>query len=965
MIAPIDPALFPLAARARPAGADRPVTLAGPRAWIVATGRMDVFATRMEAGRPAGARAHLFRAGAGAVLLGAGEGGEETGLLAVGAPGTSVLELERGELEDAVSPERGAELLGAWAAHLHAALATPAPQGAATAEVEPGREHALAAGEALAGSHPGAWVRVAEGSAAIGGMETPLASGRVAPLPPGAFLVAGEDGCVARGIDGGEALAEPGGWDAGWDAVERLHAAVLAALAERARAADQAELERIRRRGQAGRAALSGALVRLAGALDPAAEPAAAPGEGNYAVLHAAFRRVAAAGGIALGRASVPAGSPDPLQALARAHRVKVRRVALRGDWWRHDSGPLLGFTTDKRPVALLPVPRGGYRVVDPVEGTDRRVGAAEAAEVSDFAVALYRPFPAERITALGLVRFSLFGSGRDVAMVLATAAAVAVLGMATPLVTAAFFDSVIPGAERGQLVQLVLLLLVAAAAAAVFQAVRALALLRIEARLGAAVQAAVWDRLLSLPLPFFRQWSAGDLATRAMGVEEIRQLLSGPVMGAMLGAAFSLGNFALLFHYDRKLAAVALLLIFAAGLASLAVGALQMRRQRAILALKAKTSGLVLQLLNGISKLRLAGAEAHAFGLWARLFSAQRAEQVRARVLGNGLVLLNVVFPVACSLALFAVAAPRPGDPDALGTGPFLGFMAAFNVCLLAVLAGGQALAGVLAIFPLYEQVRPILHALPEVHAGKKAPGELTGALELRGVTFRYHAEAPAVLRDVSLSVRPGEFVAFVGPSGSGKSTLLRLLLGFEHPESGTVAYDGHDLAGLDVQAVRRQVGVVLQSGRLMAGSVYDNIAGSAPISHDTAWKAAEMAGLADDLKAMPMGMHTVVSDGGGTLSGGQRQRLMIARALVGRPRILLLDEATSALDNRTQAVVAESLAGLKATRVVVAHRLSTVVNADRIYVVDGGRIVESGTYGELMERGGAFHALATRQLV
>ena len=213
-------------------------------------------------------------------------------------------------------------------------------------------------------------------------------------------------------------------------------------------------------------------------------------------------------------------------------------------------------------------------------------------------------------------------------------------------------------------------------------------------------------------------------------------------------------------------------------------------------------------------------------------------------------------------------------------------------------------------------------------------------------------------------MKINAGEFVAIVGPSGCGKSTLFRLLLGFEQPEAGSIFYDAQDLKGLDLNSVRRQIGVVLQNSTLFRGDVFANIIGSKPLTLDDAWEAARLAGLDNDLRQMPMGMHTVITDGGGGLSGGQRQRLMIARAIVSKPRILLFDEATSALDNNTQAIVSRSLEGLKATRIVIAHRLSTVQNADRIYVFDEGNVVQSGTFTELIQQDGLFAALAKRQL-
>jgi ATP-binding cassette subfamily C protein len=267
--------------------------------------------------------------------------------------------------------------------------------------------------------------------------------------------------------------------------------------------------------------------------------------------------------------------------------------------------------------------------------------------------------------------------------------------------------------------------------------------------------------------------------------------------------------------------------------------------------------------------------------------------------------------------------------------------------------------------VIPLYERARPILQAVPEAVASAHLPGRLTGAIDISGLSFGYGADGPDVLSGINITIRPGEFIALVGASGCGKSTLLRLLLGFETPRSGAIYYDGQDLSGLDKVAIRRQIGTVLQSGKLIAGDMFTNIVGTAPLAMEDAWEAARMAGLDEDIKAMPMGMHTMINDGATTISGGQRQRMMIARAIVSKPAILLLDEATSALDNRTQAIVTSSIATLKATRIVVAHRLSTIAGADRIFFIERGRIVESGTYQELMALNGRFKTLAERQLI
>jgi NHLM bacteriocin system ABC transporter ATP-binding protein len=489
-------------------------------------------------------------------------------------------------------------------------------------------------------------------------------------------------------------------------------------------------------------------------------------------------------------------------------------------------------------------------------------------------------------------------------------------------------------------------------------------ALLRIETRASAALQAAVWDRLLFLPLPFFRGYTSGDLASRAMAVDAIRQVASGSTVTALVGGVIAMGNFALMFWYSAEMARWATLILAVVLLVSLVGSWAQLRPQREIVTSESKVLGLVLQLLTSISKLRVAAAEVPAFALWVRQFSAQRRLQYQARVVSSWLAAFHAAVPVFSSVVIFALALPLVTETRELQTGDFMAFLAAFTACSGGILASTPALVSILNTLPLYEQATPILKTLPEVVAGKSDPGSLLGDIEIQHATFRYQADGPLILRDVSIRIQAGEFVAFVGPSGSGKSTMLRLLLGFEALEGGSIFFDGQELGGLDVQAVRRQMGVVLQSGRLMSGDIYTNIVGASSATINEAWAAARMAGLAEEIEAMPMGMHTVISEGGGTLSGGQRQRLLIARAIVARPRIVLFDEATSALDNRTQAIVSESLESLQATRIVVAHRLSTIINAHRIFVMERGQLVQTGTYAELMAQPGPFAELAKRQI-
>jgi ABC-type bacteriocin/lantibiotic exporter with double-glycine peptidase domain len=385
-----------------------------------------------------------------------------------------------------------------------------------------------------------------------------------------------------------------------------------------------------------------------------------------------------------------------------------------------------------------------------------------------------------------------------------------------------------------------------------------------------------------------------------------------------------------------------------------------QARRQRAAFETSQRLNAQTLELVRGVAKLRAAAAEERAFAQWAPAFAAHRQATLGARVAQNRLTVFNAALTLGGTMALFLFA----GEFVEIEIAAFLVVYAAFGQVLGSAVLVSNTVASVVTVVPYLESLAPIVQTEPEVTAGQEDAGDLAGEIEISHVTFRYTPEGPAALDDVSFRAAPGEFVAIVGPSGSGKSTLQRILLGFDPPESGSVLYDGRDLAGLDVGSVRRQCGVVLQDGELFAGDLASNIGGSGAYTHDEILDAARLSGLEDDLAAMPLGLSTIVSEGAATLSGGQRQRLMIARALIGRPRILFFDEATSALDNRTQEVVTESTRALNATRIVIAHRLSTVMDADRIVVIDGGRVVQSGTFAELSAQEGLFSRLAARQV-
>ena len=656
------------------------------------------------------------------------------------------------------------------------------------------------------------------------------------------------------------------------------------------------------------------------------------------------------------------------LEGIARASHIRMRRVQLEDGWWHTDCGPLLGYLqADQRPVALLPNGPGRYDLVDPTWGMQQPLTEPMAQQLSATAYIFYRPFPQRSLNALAMLRFAFAGRTRELFTILWTGTAATLLGMLVPQATAVLVDVVIPDGDWGLLIQLGAGLLASSLGAGVLQMVQRWFMVRVQTVADLTIQAALWDRLLNLKVSFFRDYPVGDLTSRVLAISQIRSLLGGATLTGLFTSLLALLNLGLLFYYSVPLAWVALLVAVVTLGVTYLVRRLALKQLRVLQHLQGELLGLMVQMLGGVTKLRVAGAEDRAFAHWAKTYSQQLQATLKTRLFEDGLLTFNTLLLPLSSMLLLGLATAYMelslNVKQDLTVGRFLAFYAAFGLFLSGITTFSKTVVNLLEVSILWERVQPILMAQPEVDPSKADPGQLEGYVKLDRVSFRYRSEGTPVLDRVTLEANPGEFIAIVGPSGSGKSTLMRLLLGFEVPYAGQVLYDGRDLAGFDLTSVRRQLGIVLQQDRMISGTIFENICQGALVNLDDAWEAARMAGLADDIEAMPMGMHTVLSAGGGNLSGGQRQRLLIARALVLKPKILLLDEATSALDNRTQDIVSRNLEQLQVTRVAIAHRLSTIRHADRIYVLDQGQLVQQGTFGQLVSQSGLFQRLMERQ--
>ncbi len=937
--------------------------------WLVRSGYLDLFAVAQEGLPDAGALQHVARAGAHQIVMATSAieaGDARFDIVAVPSPGAQV------SCDDWEGFRRLADVGGAEWAPATLVMQSTWQWGAQLPQDErPNQFVHLRSGESVqiepeqfAACDTGiVLVDVTAGEVAFLGMaESALGAGSRLFLPKHAWL--GAKAASALQVSPPEVAAEPLAMLAAYEGYFKAHVrAMCAAIGARAKQ----EAQRLRQRIDSTEKVLAEGLHRMSQLLDKDAKLAGQKASAEESVLETC---------LLLGRhlniefkrpLDAAPDVPALVAAIADVSGVRVRQVTLSGEWWKLDDGPMLAFDAESdMPLALVPGKGKRYEIHDCLKGGVATVDGRRASALKPFAYVFYRPLPYKPLTLTDLVKFGLHGLKREAAYIVALAGAMGLLTLIAPLASAELIDSIIPSAQVSLLVEVAVLLVVVAVTQSLFALARSLFVLRVEDKMDLSIQAAIWDRVLNLPMSFFRDYSVGDLTARVSSINAIHRMLSVGTMTGLLNGLFSLLSFVVLFKFSASLALLAFALVAGAGLALLLFGQLTLRVLKNTVASQRRINNLILQFLQGVAKLRTTAAEARAFSIWAKESARMRQIRLKTINLRTAEAVFFAGYEHLGTLLLFGVMGTMLAatQHSAMTAGEFVGFYFAFGTVFQGVLGLCQTLVGLMNVVPLYQMAKPLLQAMPETSTGKADPGRLSGAIEGSQLMFRFPDSDTPVLNYVSFYVAPGSFTAIVGPSGSGKSTLLRLLLGFDTPTSGAVLYDDKNLQDLNLRAVRRQFGVVLQNSQLMAGDIFSNIAGTSNASIDEAWDAARQSGLDDDIQRMPMGMHTTIGEGSSTLSGGQRQRILISRALIGSPRILFFDEATSALDNRSQAVVSESLLRLKTTRIVVAHRLSTIVHADQILVMDQGRIVQVGSYQELIAQPGLFADLARRQM-
>ena len=665
------------------------------------------------------------------------------------------------------------------------------------------------------------------------------------------------------------------------------------------------------------------------------------------------------------GQADAPVGLVDVLEASG----VRARRVRFKdeGNWWRGDSGAMLAFRAgDGQPVALLPGMFGRYREVDPVTKRSVRVTAARldgAGKLADEAWTFYRPLPSGDVKPADLLRIALHGAAPDHVRLVMAGLPGGLIKLLPAIALGFVAHQVSAGGSAGTLYAVAVAVAAFGLLGALLHLLQSTAMMRLEGRSGSRVEAAFWDRLMRLPSSMLHRHPAGDLAMAGMTFQHLRDGLQSVVANGFLSIIFLLPVFGVIFFYDVILGVITLAFSLVSLLVTVVLGLRQISPYGWMITASRRVAGRLFQIVGGISKLRMDNAEGSAYAIWAKDYREQKRAEIELGALEGHSRALGAALPfLAGGVLLFAVAA---GGDRAMPVGDFLVVYIVYIVFQSAIARLGESFGAIAAMLPSFQQMRPMLSAVPETGTEGEPVEYLGGDILFDRVSFRYDPDGPLILDDVTIRAHPGEFVAIAGESGAGKSTLFRLALGIDWPTAGAVYYDGRDLRRLNLKQVRRKIGAVPQSIGLHPQDLWDNL-----VSHHDAvtteevWAAARTAEVEAQIKDMPMGMMTMVGASGSVLSGGESQRIAIARSVIGNPRIMLFDEATNWLDNENQARVMGNIAGLTSTRLVIAHRLSTLERADRIYVLQAGRVVQSGSFKELMEIDGVFKELIRRQI-
>ncbi|MDE0659553.1 MAG: ATP-binding cassette domain-containing protein [Gammaproteobacteria bacterium] len=956
-----------------PCAGNRPVAPDDPDSvWFIEQGTVNLFLVEFKDGVEQAAPQHMMRRETGGLLLGVapdeqdGDDGTTLSLVAKGLPGTVLRRLPASKLSE-VDPAELAEQVDTWLTEITDALSRfvgriPRP----TALAESGLTLDLAPPCTLSVRRDVVWVpQPPRGTSAFmdivdsadlagsGSADAPI------PLTRTSWLTLFEEATLEGKST--ETLAAEGVLLPAL-ASFRAVAFTLERLNRRLAVVDEANLERARTMSR--HTAEKVARQRLFNMYDL---PIDGDADVQDTALADALKIIGHREGIEFriparpGISDAPIGLVDVLDASG----VRARRVRLNGEenWWRTDSNAMLAFREDGQPVALLPGMFGRYRMVDPVTKRSTRVTAARVEALSGDAWMFYRPLPAGAAKPADLVAMALHGSAAELVRLVIAGLPGGLIKLLPALALGFVANHVAGGGSAGALYAVAIAVAGFGLLGAMLHVLQSTAMMRLEGRSASRVEAAFWDRLLRLPPSVMHRHPSGDLAMAGMTFQNLRDGLQGVVADSLLSVVFLLPVFGVIFFYDAALGVATLVFSLASLVVTVGLGMRQISPYGRMISAGRRVAGRLFQIVGGITKLRVENAEGSAFAIWAGDYREQKRAELDLAALEGHSRAFGAALPfVAAGVLLLAVV--TVGERT-VPVGDFLVVYTVFIAFQSAVARLGESIGTVAATLPAFEQMRPLLAAAPETEVDGEPVDYLAGEILFDRISFRYDPDGPLILDDVTIRARPGEFVAIAGESGAGKSTLFRLALGIDRPGAGAVYYDGRDLRHLNLKQVRRQIGAVPQSVGLHPQDLWDNMVGHHDdVATEDVWKAARTAEMEDQIKAMPMGMMTMVGTSGSVLSGGESQRITIARSVIGSPRVMMFDEATNWLDNESQAKVMENLTALTSTRIVIAHRLSTLEQADRIYVLQAGKVVQSGSFTELMEVDGVFRELVRRQI-
>ncbi len=647
------------------------------------------------------------------------------------------------------------------------------------------------------------------------------------------------------------------------------------------------------------------------------------------------------------------------IEYLIRPHGIMKRTVELKRGWYKNASYPMLTKLKDGTITALIPGKFSGYFYTDRKSGRFVKVSKKSENLFEDKAYCFYKPYPMEKLSEKELAK-NILGAIKpaDIFLLVLICILTIAIALIVPCVYKILFSYIAKGKDIQPLFFASLVLICVALSTNLLTSAKRIIAGRIKNQLQVSCESAVMTRILSLPTSFFKKYSAGELSSKVQSVSELSAAFSQTIITLGITVLLSFIYFGWIAVFVPSLLMPTVTTSFLVIVYSLLIMVWQSKIKENQNILDSEEQGISYSLISGISKIKLVGAEMRAFAKWGKKYAA------KARLMYNLPLIIMLKRAVYIFITfLGSVWVYYTAAETGVSSADFYAFSVAYAFIVSAVFMFFENSEKLSDIKPKIKNIKTFFEAEPEISADKQPVMHLLGGVEFNNVMFRY-GESKAIFNNLSFKIRPGEYVAIVGKTGCGKSTLIRLLLGFETPQKGGIYYDGKDLSALDLKSLRQKLGIVTQNGKLFSGDIFSNIAISSPgLTLDDAWAAAEAAGIAEDIRNMPMGMNTILSEGGGGISGGQRQRILIARAIAKNPRIILFDEATSALDNITQKAVSETLDNLKCTRIIVAHRLSTIKKCTRIIVLDDGKIVEDGNYDELIKKDGLFAKLVHRQ--